>query len=110
MQNNGGIFSNNGGTFNCQYLNLPRLETGVAIPPAPYYSSIHGNPSFSLPAPSAPTQLLNLPPGYRFKPYDNELIVFYLKRKVEGLPLPANCINEVNIYMYDPHTLEGNKF
>ncbi|KAM7477030.1 hypothetical protein LguiB_024273 [Lonicera macranthoides] len=62
---------------------------------------------FSLPAPNtAPIQLLNLPPGYRFKPYDTELILFYLKRKVEGQPLPANCINEVNIYTYDPQTLE----
>ncbi|KAA3481880.1 NAC domain protein NAC77 [Gossypium australe] len=46
-----------------------------------------------------------LPPGYRFKPRDDELVNYYLRLKLSGLPLPPNIIREVNLYRYDPETL-----
>ncbi|XVE69294.1 hypothetical protein DITRI_Ditri09bG0140300 [Diplodiscus trichospermus] len=46
-----------------------------------------------------------LPPGYRFKPNDFELVDYYLKRKVYNKPLPRNVIREVQLYNYDPETL-----
>ncbi|PPS18880.1 hypothetical protein GOBAR_AA01684 [Gossypium barbadense] len=46
-----------------------------------------------------------LPAGYRFKPTDQELMDYYLRRKISGLPLPPNKIREVNFYSHDPETL-----
>ncbi|KAI3446743.1 hypothetical protein Pfo_003408 [Paulownia fortunei] len=46
--------------------------------------------------------LKNLPVGYRFPPTDNELIVHYLKRKVDGEPLSPNEIHMVNLYEFSP--------
>ncbi|XP_034684566.1 NAC domain-containing protein 2-like [Vitis riparia] len=49
--------------------------------------------------------LNSLPPGYRFNPTDAEIIVFYLRKKVDHQPLPPNKIIEVNLYAYDPEEL-----
>ncbi|XWS74900.1 hypothetical protein CRYUN_Cryun01aG0038100 [Craigia yunnanensis] len=51
--------------------------------------------------------LKSLPTGYRFKPRDDELIDYYLKRKVYNKPLPPNRIREVKLYNYNPETLTG---
>ncbi|PPS12282.1 hypothetical protein GOBAR_AA08359 [Gossypium barbadense] len=48
---------------------------------------------------------MSLPPGYRFKPRDEELVNYYLRLKISGLPLPPNRIREVNLYRHDPETL-----
>ncbi|CAI0428124.1 unnamed protein product [Linum tenue] len=47
----------------------------------------------------------SFPPGYRFCPQDEELILDYLKKKVLGEELPMNKIMEVNLYRHDPDTL-----
>ncbi|CAN0865420.1 NAC transcription factor 47 [Linum grandiflorum] len=47
----------------------------------------------------------SLPPGFRFCPRDDELVVHYLRRKVLYEPLPMNLILEVNLYKYDPDTV-----
>lgn len=52
----------------------------------------------------------DFPPGYRFCPYDHELILYYLKRKVMNLILPHNKIQEVNLYKYSPEELSGHVF
>ncbi|TYJ16401.1 hypothetical protein E1A91_A10G250400v1 [Gossypium mustelinum] len=49
--------------------------------------------------------LRSIPPGYRFKPRDDEIINFYLRPKIFCLPLPPNRIKEVFLYNYDPQTL-----
>lgn len=46
-----------------------------------------------------------LPPGFRFHPTDEELVVQYLKRKAFACPLPASIIHEVNVCKYDPWDL-----
>ncbi|KAI3965843.1 hypothetical protein MKX01_010800 [Papaver californicum] len=48
---------------------------------------------------------LNLPPGFRFHPTDEELMVHYLCRKVTHQPLPVPIIAEVDLYKYDPWSL-----
>ncbi|XP_061362343.1 transcription factor JUNGBRUNNEN 1-like [Gastrolobium bilobum] len=44
-------------------------------------------------------------PGFRFHPTDEELVGFYLKRKVEKKPLRIELIKQVDIYKYDPWDL-----
>lgn len=44
-------------------------------------------------------------PGFRFHPTDEELVGFYLKRKVEKKPLRIDLIKQVDIYKYDPWDL-----
>ncbi|XP_022769577.1 transcription factor JUNGBRUNNEN 1-like [Durio zibethinus] len=44
-------------------------------------------------------------PGFRFHPTDEELVGFYLRRKVEKKPLSIEIIKQVDIYKYDPWDL-----
>ena len=41
---------------------------------------------------------------------DGEIIVFYLRKKIDHQPLPPNKIIEVNLYAYDPDELAGFLF
>ena len=50
---------------------------------------------------------LQLPPGFRFRPTDDELVMYYLLRKCGGLPLAAPVIAEVDLYKFDPWQLPG---
>lgn len=52
--------------------------------------------------------VLRLPPGFRFHPTDEELVVQYLKRKVLSYPLPASIIPEVDVCKSDPWDLPGD--
>uniref|UniRef100_A0ACD5VRV3 Uncharacterized protein n=1 Tax=Avena sativa TaxID=4498 RepID=A0ACD5VRV3_AVESA len=48
---------------------------------------------------------LNLPPGFRFHPTDEELVVHYLCRRVAGQPQPVHIIAEIDLYKFDPWDL-----
>jgi len=50
---------------------------------------------------------MRLPPGFRFHPTDEELVVQYLRRKASSFPLPAAVIPEINLGKYDPWDLPG---
>jgi hypothetical protein len=50
---------------------------------------------------------LSLPPGFRFHPTDEELVVHYLCRKVAQQQLPVSIIAEVDLYKFDPWELPG---
>ncbi|RVW31991.1 NAC domain-containing protein 83 [Vitis vinifera] len=52
--------------------------------------------------------VLRLPPGFRFHPTDEELVVQYLKRKAYSCPLPASIIPEVDVCKADPWDLPGD--
>ncbi|XP_024987494.1 NAC domain-containing protein 83-like [Cynara cardunculus var. scolymus] len=52
--------------------------------------------------------VLRLPPGFRFHPTDEELVVQYLNRKVHSFPLPASIIPEVDVCKSDPWDLPGD--
>ncbi|ONK56136.1 uncharacterized protein A4U43_C10F4490 [Asparagus officinalis] len=52
-------------------------------------------------------KLTRLPPGFRFRPTDEELVVQYLKRKATSSPLPAAIIPEIVLGNHDPWDLPG---
>ncbi|PIA40769.1 hypothetical protein AQUCO_02400081v1 [Aquilegia coerulea] len=54
---------------------------------------------------SSGSQQPQLPPGYRFHPTDEELVVHYLKKKIASDPLPVSIIAEVDLYKFDPWEL-----
>ncbi|KAL4336302.1 hypothetical protein GQ457_07G003070 [Hibiscus cannabinus] len=43
--------------------------------------------------------------GFRFHPTDEELVGFYLKKKIQQKPLPIELIKQVDIYKYEPRDL-----
>ncbi|KAH8511086.1 hypothetical protein H0E87_008575 [Populus deltoides] len=43
--------------------------------------------------------------GYRFCPMDEDLVVYYLKRKILGEQLPANIIPTTDVYASSPDKL-----
>ncbi|XP_051132455.1 NAC domain-containing protein 35-like isoform X2 [Andrographis paniculata] len=46
-------------------------------------------------------------PGFRFHPTEEELVEFYLRRKVEGKPFNVELITFLDLYSYDPWELPG---
>ncbi|XP_062161782.1 NAC domain-containing protein 2-like [Alnus glutinosa] len=46
-----------------------------------------------------------LPPGFRFHPTDEELIMYYLRNQATSRPCPVSMIPEVDIYKFDPWQL-----
>ncbi|KAK6938380.1 NAC domain [Dillenia turbinata] len=48
---------------------------------------------------------LHLPPGFRFHPTDDELVMHYLCRKCASQPLAVPIIAELDLYKYDPWQL-----
>ncbi|KAK1307808.1 NAC domain-containing protein 78 [Acorus calamus] len=44
-------------------------------------------------------------PGFRFHPTDEELVLYYLKRKVSGKPFRFDAISEVDLYKVEPWDL-----
>ncbi|KAF8115859.1 hypothetical protein N665_0025s0302 [Sinapis alba] len=69
--------------------------TDPVLPAAPETAS--GNDPASAVKPIAP--------GFRFHPTDEELITYYLKRKVQGKPIRFDTIAEVNVYKHEPSEL-----
>ncbi|CAN6460642.1 unnamed protein product [Victoria cruziana] len=47
----------------------------------------------------------SVPPGFRFHPTDEELVSYYLKRKVHGKPIRFNAISEIDVYKSEPWDL-----
>ncbi|XP_028752402.1 transcription factor JUNGBRUNNEN 1-like [Neltuma alba] len=44
-------------------------------------------------------------PGFRFHPTDEELVGFYLRRKLDKKPICIELIKQIDIYKYDPWDL-----
>ncbi|KAK8950919.1 Protein FEZ [Platanthera zijinensis] len=44
-------------------------------------------------------------PGFRFHPTDEELVGFYLKRKIQQKPIAIELIRQLQIYKFDPWDL-----
>ncbi|XP_044511609.1 NAC domain-containing protein 17-like isoform X2 [Mangifera indica] len=47
------------------------------------------------------------PPGFRFHPTDEELVVYYLKRKICKRRIKLDIIAETDVYKWDPEELPG---
>ncbi|KAL7595047.1 hypothetical protein Lser_V15G29792 [Lactuca serriola] len=52
----------------------------------------------------------SLPPGFRFHPTEEELIGYYLKRKVQGLEIELEVIPVINFYKFEPWELPEKSF
>ncbi|KAK4484884.1 hypothetical protein RD792_007485 [Penstemon davidsonii] len=52
-----------------------------------------------------PLSQLSLPPGFRFYPTDEELLVQYLCRKIAGHNFPLPIIGDIDLYKFDPWDL-----
>ncbi|KAK7316922.1 hypothetical protein RJT34_00741 [Clitoria ternatea] len=48
---------------------------------------------------------IELPPGFRFHPTDEELVNHYLCRKCAGQPIAVPIIKEIDLYKFDPWQL-----
>ncbi|XP_058089917.1 NAC domain-containing protein 2-like [Magnolia sinica] len=53
------------------------------------------------------TSDLQMPPGFRFHPTDDELVMHYLCRKCASQPISVPIIAEIDLYKYDPWQLPG---
>lgn len=50
---------------------------------------------------------MTLPPGFRFHPTDEELVAYYLERKITGRIIELDIIAEVDLYKCEPWDLPG---
>jgi len=50
---------------------------------------------------------MTLPPGFRFHPTDDELVGYYLKRKVDNLKIELEVIPVIDLYKSEPWELPG---
>ncbi|XP_065847770.1 NAC domain-containing protein 86 [Euphorbia lathyris] len=53
---------------------------------------------------------VGLPPGFRFHPTDEELVNYYLKRKINGQHIELDIIPEVDLYKCEPWELSEKSF
>uniref|UniRef100_M4CGK2 NAC domain-containing protein n=1 Tax=Brassica campestris TaxID=3711 RepID=M4CGK2_BRACM len=53
---------------------------------------------------------MSLPPGFRFHPTDEELVAYYLDRKVNGRTIELEIIPEVDLYKCEPWDLPEKSF
>ncbi|KAI4374459.1 hypothetical protein MLD38_012452 [Melastoma candidum] len=53
---------------------------------------------------------VGLPPGFRFHPTDEELVNYYLKRKINGREIELDIIPEVDLYKCEPWELAEKSF
>lgn len=49
----------------------------------------------------------SLAPGFRFHPTDEELVRYYLRRKVCGKSFRFDAISDVDVYKVEPWDLPG---
>lgn len=52
---------------------------------------------------------LELPPGFRFHPTDEELVLHYLCRKCSSQRIDVPIIAEIDLYKFDPWDLPGKQ-
>ncbi|KAK8510094.1 hypothetical protein V6N13_103693 [Hibiscus sabdariffa] len=71
-------------------------ETSLTLAPAPTPGPVATKTGVSATA---------LAPGFRFHPTDEELVSYYLKRKVSNKPVRFDAIAEVEIYKHEPWDL-----
>ncbi|GER38694.1 NAC domain-containing protein [Striga asiatica] len=48
-----------------------------------------------------------VPPGFRFHPTDEELVGYYLKRKVNSLKIDLDVIIDIDLYRIEPWDIQG---
>jgi len=61
-------------------------------------------------ASSVQAAAVNFPPGFRFRPSDEEIVGYYLKNKVQGNKFEFDVIREVDLYKCEPWDLPEKSF
>lgn len=49
-----------------------------------------------------------VPPGFRFHPTDEELVDYYLRKKVNSRRIDLDVIKDVDLYKIEPWDLQGD--
>lgn len=49
-----------------------------------------------------------VPPGFRFHPTDEELVDYYLRKRVASKQIDLDVIKDVDLYRIEPWDLDGN--
>lgn len=68
---------------------------------------VEGDRIISIKSPGRSMSPVGLPPGFRFHPTDEELVNYYLKRKINGQEIELDIIPEVDLYKCEPWELAG---
>lgn len=50
----------------------------------------------------------HVPPGFRFHPTDEELVDYYLRKKVTSRGIDLDVIKDVDLYKIEPWDLQGS--
>lgn len=48
-----------------------------------------------------------VPPGFRFRPTEEELVGYYLNRKVNSLKIDLDVIVDIDLYRMEPWDIQG---
>lgn len=51
----------------------------------------------------------HVPPGFRFHPTDEELVDYYLRKKVASKKIDLDVIKDIDLYKIEPWDLQGNQ-
>jgi hypothetical protein len=51
----------------------------------------------------------HVPPGFRFHPTDEELVDYYLRKKVASTKIDLDVIKYVDLYKIEPWDLQGDR-
>lgn len=49
----------------------------------------------------------SVPPGFRFRPTEEELVGYYLKRKINSMKMDIDVIAELDLYKIEPWDIQG---
>lgn len=49
----------------------------------------------------------HVPPGFRFHPTDEELVDYYLRKKIASKRIDLDVIKDVDLYKIEPWDLQG---
>lgn len=50
----------------------------------------------------------HVPPGFRFHPTDEELVDYYLRKKIAAKRIDLDVIKDVDLYKIEPWDLQGS--
>lgn len=50
----------------------------------------------------------HVPPGFRFHPTDEELVDYYLRKKMASRRIDLDVIKDVDLYKIEPWDLQGS--
>lgn len=97
------IFSNLFIVYTCLNRFIHRYQTSFSCD----CDCVVVNPSMMVPESSCFGDAKFFPPGFRFHPTDEELILYYLKGKICRRRLKLDIIGETDVYKWDPEELPG---